>query len=331
MKLLSGLTFDDVLLVPQYSELASRAEADISTRLGNITLKVPIVSANMDTVTETTMAIAMGESGGLGILHRYASEEAIIKSCKDIIMMGYEAVPSVGVMPEDVKKAISYKEFTNSICLDVAHGDSKAVVAMILELKKEGYVNIIAGNVATGDGALRLYDVGANIIKVGVGPGSVCTTRIVTGHGVPQLTAIEDVYKRFSRLDNKAYIIADGGIRHSGDIVKALAAGADAVMIGGLLAGTNQSPNKGVYRGMASSEAQMDFKGKVGNGTAEGVSVKIQAKGSVYEIIHQLSGGIRSGLSYSGCKNIEELQKYAIFMTITANGLAESHPHALKK
>lgn len=329
MKLFEGLTFDDVLLVPQHSDVKSRSALDITTQLGTIQLDIPIVSANMDTITDDVMAIAMGNCGGLGILHRYASEIDIARWCQNIKSVLHRPVPSIGVQESDLEKAELYREYTDSICVDVAHGDSKAVVEMIKRLVDAKYINIIAGNVATGDGAMRLVDAGANVVKVGVGPGSVCTTRIVTGHGVPQLSAIDNVAMA---VGDRAYIIADGGIRSSGDIVKALAAGADAVMIGGLFAGCQETPNiNGQYRGMASAEAQTDFRGRVSNGTPEGVTIAAPAKGSVKAVIDNLTGGIRSGLSYSGCRNIRELHENAIFMKISSNGLIESHPHGIKK
>lgn len=328
---LDGITFDDVLLVPQFSELASRSEADISTKIGSIELKIPIISSNMDTITDFHMARAMAQNGCLGILHRYSHASFVAEDLQQLMNEKHVPVPSIGVMSQDYEKAESYREFTNSICVDVAHGDSVLVCAMVSNLVKLGYKNIVAGNVVTAAGTKRLIQAGANIIKVGVGPGSVCTTRIVTGHGFPQLTAIELCAS--AAKEAGAYIIADGGIRSSGDIVKALAAGADAVMLGGMFAGYDETPSAQmkVYRGMASVDAQMEFRGRVGNNTAEGITIDIENKGPVKNLIDELSGGIRSGLSYSGCRTIEELQKNAIFIRITSNGLIESHPHGKSK
>lgn len=327
MMIVEGLTFDDVLLVPQFSELTSRSQADISTQIGGLNLKVPIISANMDTVTGFEMAVAMGLAGGAGVLHRYKTPDEIIDWLKMLRGSGFPAIPSIGVQDIDHRSAVIYREYTDAICIDIAHGDSRQMLEMVKFCDGEGYNTIIAGNIVTKKAAEMLYQAGANVLKVGVGPGSVCTTRIVTGHGYPQLSAIENV----ANSAHDAYIIADGGIRNSGDIVKALAMGADAVMIGGLFAGCNETPfiNGGVYRGMASAEAQIDFKGKVSNNTAEGVSMKALAKGSVNNVLDGLVGGIRSGLSYSGAKNIPQLQTVAQFVRITSNGLTESHPHGV--
>jgi IMP dehydrogenase len=326
MKLTDGLTFDDVLLVPQFSDIQSRTQVDISTQIGSIELKVPIISANMDTITDDIMAMTMAVNGGLGILHRYVTAENMVQWLKNIKLLNHVAVPSVGVQANDLVNAEKYREFTNSICVDIAHGDSVSMCATVAGLHQMGYQNIIAGNIVTADAAERLVQAGANILKVGVGPGSVCTTRIVTGHGYPQLSAIEEVAKV-----TNAWIIADGGIRSSGDIVKALAVGADAVMVGGLFAGCHETPNKGTYRGMASAEAQVDFKGKVSNNAAEGVAIAVDPKGYVGDVINELVGGIRSGFSYSGARTLKEFRSKAKFVKMTGNGLTESHPHALNK
>jgi IMP dehydrogenase len=328
-----GLTFDDVLLVPQASDLKSRSEVSTATRLGTLDLNIPIVSANMDTITEVAMAKAMAAAGGLGILHRFADHETVIGWMSELTPE--YRVPSVGVNTGDYYKLEEYRPYTSSVCVDVAHGDSNKVVNIIRAALKLGYINIIAGNVATTSATYRLIEAGANIIKVGVGPGSMCTTRIVTGHGVPQLTAIADVRRAidiYTEGDIRIVsLIADGGIRNSGDVVKALGAGADAVMIGSLLAGTLESPSAhmGVYRGMASESAQVGHRGKVSNGAPEGVMKPVKLKGPVKDVLDGLVGGIRSGLSYTGVRTIKEFQENAMFMRISANGLKESHPHGL--
>jgi IMP dehydrogenase len=328
-------TFDDVLLVPQYSDIQSRSEVDISTELGKgVKLKLPIISANMDTITDFTMAKTMNENGGLGVLHRYISKEQTLDWLRRLdddnsLPLKYH-FPSIGNKPEDREAALEYREFTDCICVDVAHGHSKETIATVKHLKNAGYANIIAGNVATSDGAYALFEAGANIIKIGIGPGSVCTTRIVTGHGVPQLSAINNVYKfKQQNYLKDMSIIADGGIKNSGDIVKALAFGADAVMIGGLFAGYQETPScdLGVYRGMASKPAQVDFKGKVSNNTAEGVSCYVAPKGSVVPFLEELAGGIRSGFSYSGARNLEQFRKKAVVCKVTSNVIIENRPH----
>lgn len=323
-----GLTYDDVLLVPQYSTLDSRSDADTSTLIGNIKLKVPIISANMDTVTGFDMAKAMGFAGGAGILHRYQEIDQVVDSLKKLKTLGLPAIPSVGVKGYDIQAAHEYRKYTETICLDIAHGDSAAGVKMVMRLYDLGYSTIIAGNVATYDGAAALNEAGANVIKVGIGPGSVCTTRLVTGHGVPQLTAVD--YANHGGRRNY-HVIADGGLKNSGDIVKALAAGADAVMTGSLFAGVAEAPNRGIYRGMASTEAQKSYFGVVHNSAPEGVSQTIVPKQvNAGDVIEQLAGGIRSGMSYSGASTLKELRENALFIRVSSNTVVENGPRNLK-
>lgn len=339
----NALTFDDVLLVPQYSDIASRKDVDISTTLFGVPFPVPICSANMDTVTEVAMANEMFRLGGLGILHRYATTEQVLQWIREIHTAGRIAIPSIGIKEEDFEAALKYAdEGVIAVNIDIAHGDSEHMIKMIQRLTKEG-IDVIAGNVATFDGALRLAEAGAKVIKVGIGPGSLCTTRIVTGHGIPQLTAIEEC-ARVKNIHNVS-IIADGGIRNAGDCVKALAFGADMIMVGSLLAGTKESPGKLVqlqdgkgthywakeYRGMASRAARNSVTQTDSSYTPEGEATFVEMKGTAKDVIDQLAGGIRSGLSYSGARNIHDLQKYAAYVTITGNGMAESKPHLITK
>jgi IMP dehydrogenase len=332
-----GLTYDDVLLVPQHSTGASRAKVGTSTRLGNLHLTVPFVSANMDTVTGPEMAIAMGKLGGLGILHRYATTETVLGWIERIREEDEIAVPSVGIKSEDLQAASRYLEAgLKAICVDVAHGHSDTVAKMVSALKKMGWDTVIAGNVATADATKFLINAGADVIKVGVGPGSMCTTRLVTGHGVPQLTAVlecSEVARSYSK-----YIIADGGIRHPGDVVKAIAAGAHAVMLGGVLAGTDETPGewlsmgdglarKKVFRGMASAAAQTSFRGSVSNGTPEGETTLVDSKGSAADVINVMLGGLRSGLTYHGAANLQDLHEYAEFVEVSGNTVYENGPH----
>jgi IMP dehydrogenase len=341
----NALTFDDVLLVPQYSDIASRKEVDLTTTMLGIKFPTPICSANMDTVTEVEMAKKMWDLGGVGFLHRYAPPEKILEWLKYIHESKAIAIPSIGVKPEDFAYAMAYAdEGVLAINIDIAHGDSAHMVDMVQRLTKEG-IDVIAGNVATKDGALRLADAGAKVIKVGIGPGSLCTTRIVTGHGVPQLSAIEAcaVVKHNYNIS----IIADGGIRNAGDCVKALAFGADMVMVGSLLAGTDESPGEYIpiqdkttgrqllvktYRGMASREARRSATGKADPSyVPEGETTYVETKGPTANIINQLVGGMRSGLSYSGVNNLKDFQRYAQYVTITGNGMAESKPHLITR
>lgn len=308
-----SLCFDDVLLVPQYSDLASRSEADTSTRLGALNLKLPILSANMDTVTGLDMALAMGLAGGAGVLNRYAGVMTITAWAVALARAQVPIIPSLGTN-ETLGILPHLRYYTDSICIDVAHGDSKATTSFIRFATGFGFKTIIAGNVATGSGAKRLAEAGANVIKVGVGPGGACRTVAVTGHGVPQLQAIMDVAKAMEGLG--VQIIADGGIKTSGDIVKALAAGADAVMMGSLLAGHDESLGGRVFRGMASREAQVEARGFVRNDAPEGVSGPVEARGPVSQTLKELAGGIRSGMSYSGARNLAELRQNAVFAIV---------------
>ena len=477
----TGLTFDDVLLVPKYSDVKSRKETVTTTRLiKNIDLSIPIISANMDTVTESDMAIAMAREGGIGIIHRFMSlEEQVaqvskVKRTESILienpytlnesatlsdvrkMMDDRSVGGILIVSKDgklkgivttrdirfhededakvteimtkrkeltvapkkttieeareimertkieklplvdredrlsglitAKDILKRKRFPNAtkdskgrlrvgaaigvkgdfldrakelekvnvdvLVLDIAHGHSLYAVDAIRNIKKALDVPLIAGNVATQEGTLDLIRAGADAIKVGVGSGSICITRIVTGSGVPQLTALDDCAKVAKQ--NGVTLIADGGIRNSGDITKALVAGADSVMIGSLLAGTDESPGEIVYRGnyrykvtrgMASAAARKDQLARKNSGklavdvaetdltdyVPEGVEAIVPYKGSAVNVVRQLVGGLRSGLSYCGAGNLNELRKNGEFIRITEVGLKESLPHDVKE
>lgn len=335
-----GITFDDVLLVPGYNGIRSRQSVTTDVTLGHVTLGLPILSANMDTITGWQMAAAMAKLGGLGILHRFMSIEANIAEYKRAREFGPVAV-SIGVSGDSMERAEALIHAgAEIICVDVAHGHSKMMNQTVRTLREKYGDNllIIAGNVATYAGADYLAAAGADVIKVGIGPGSVCTTRIKTGFGVPQLTAILDCRK----VDRP--IIADGGIRVPGDAVKALAAGAACVMLGGMLAGTDETPGQKlertgtdgrqvqlkVFRGMASREAQEDFMGSMSDWkTAEGIAIEVPAKGPVGAIIGDVMGGIRSGMTYCGAKDLKELQRKAQFIEVSRAGVDEGLPHAM--
>ena len=334
MTILRSLAFDDVLLTPNYGN-ASRDDGSVETHLGAYQYYIPIVSANMDTITGIDMAVAMSELGGLGILHRFMSVEENVSAYK--IACGSLAMRdtwspaigvSVGVGETERKRALTlYHAGARLFCVDIAHAHSKRAGKMVKYLKQiADDVYIIAGNVATYSGADYLVSVGADAVKVGVGAGSVCTTREVTGFGVPQLTAIMDC----ARIDRP--IIADGGIRNSGDAVKALAAGATMVMLGGMLAGTDEACSEtGIYRGMASAEAREEYFGDTsGWRAAEGISVEVAPKGPVSDVIKSVVGGIKSGLSYAGAKNLADLRKKAQFIEITQAVMKEGAPHGLR-
>ena len=473
MKILqeTALTYDDVLLVPQYSDVDSRRKLSTQTRLTNqITLQIPIVSANMDVVTESEMAITMAREGGIGIIHRFLSideqaqqirrvkktESYIVENpitmtvahtvgdlkklmnetgtggililnggkklvgivtTRDLLFEEHDAKPVSDVMQKkvvtasseislkeaekllhdnrieklplvdadgrvtglvtlkDIMKITEYPRATKDargrlmvgaavgvrdkevrrveaaleagadcIVVDIAHGDSSLEIEMIENIRKHfPKSQIIGGNVATADGTKRLIDAGVDAVKVGVGPGSICITRVVAGSGVPQLTAIIECAK--AAKANKIPIIADGGIRQSGDVAKAIAAGAQTVMIGSMLAGTDESPGmimtrRGhkykASRGMASLGANIERNKKEGNDltredveeyVAEGVEAAVPYRGKAREVLTQLVGGLQSGMSYSGVHTLEELQEKAIFMRMTGAGLRESGPH----
>lgn len=481
IKATKGLTFDDVLLTPKRSSVASRQDVDTATWFTPaIRLQVPIVSANMDTVTEAAMAIAMARTGGIGIIHRFMSikeqsrqvarvkraegfmvenpysiqQEATINEARllfkkhevgglvvtnekdeliglitqrDVLLapegqtpvaevmtppdqlvtvsadttpeearhllhkyrleklpvlnktgqvvglitaqdiVKHEQYPqatkdskgrlqvgaALGVRPTEMKRAEALLEAgVDALVLDIAHGHADHCIQMVRQLRSSfPQAQIVAGNVATREGARELVEAGADAIKVGIGPGSICTTRIVTGFGVPQLTAIMESRAGVADTGRQAPIIADGGIRISGDLVKALAAGADTVMIGSLFAGCQEAPGATVIRngqkvkvvrGMASlgaaisrkttdqeesAESQADWEKVV----PEGVEAVVPYRGNVEEVIYQLVGGLRSGLSYGGARTIEELQATAEFIQITPYGLQESHSHDVNR
>ena len=315
-----SLTFDDVLLLPKYSEVLP-SETDISVNLTNkISLKVPFLSSAMDTVTESKMAIAIANSGGIGVIHRNLNiknqTNEILKVKKKKLLVG----AAVGTNKEDFDRARSLMESgCDLIVLDTAHGHSAKVLKTLSKLKKmKNMPPICVGNIATREAAKRLYNSGADIIKVGIGPGSICTTRMVAGIGVPQITAIMEVKEALKNKNIK--IISDGGIKFSGDLAKAIAAGADAIMMGSIFAGTDESPGKKFkikgkiyksYRGMGSIGAmssgsanryfQKKFKNK-SKFVPEGVEGRVEYKGNVSKIIYQLQGGLRSSMGYIGAK-----------------------------
>jgi len=339
-----GLTFDDVLLIPQKTSIESRSSIHLETQLTpKIKLKIPVVSANMDTVTEATMACAMAKEGGIGIIHRFLPIEQEVEQVKTVKKEGYLVGAAIGIKADCMERTENLiKAGVDVIVIDIAHGHSVHLFKVLKELtKKFPKMEFIAGNVATAAGAIDLIKSGASAVKVGIGPGAQCTTRIVTGSGVPQLTAIEDCVE--VARDHGIPIIADGGIRTSGDITKALAAGASTVMIGSLFAGCEESPALTLFRnnckfkltrGMASLMANHDrqYRDKkvlqdLKSYAAEGVESVVPYRGSVVDLLAQMMGGVRSGLSYSGASTIQDLWDKAEFIQITQSGLIESHPH----
>lgn len=342
------LTFDDVLLLPNYSDVTP-PETVLETELcKGLTLRIPIISAPMDTVTEEAMLISIGRLGGLGILHRNMSVEEQARQLASAVSLHVVAGAAVGVgndLSERVERLASSS--ASVICLDSAHGHTKHVIEAVRKIKARfPDIPLIAGNIATYEGARDLFEAGADIVKVGMGPGSICTTRIMSGMGVPQLSAIHEA-ARAAKLYGRT-IIADGGIRSSGDMVKALAAGASAVMLGSLLAGTDEAAGETrvvsgtkmkTYRGMGSTSSmargsaarygQVLEIGSLKKLVPEGVEGAVRATGPLEDHLHQLLGGLRSGLAYLGARNILELQEKARFIPISRAALSESHPHSI--
>ncbi|RUR13827.1 guanosine monophosphate reductase [Legionella sp. km772] len=330
-----AITFDDVLLVPAYNHHESRRVVDTTStdRLEKLSLSLPVISSNMDTITESKMANFMSSKGGMGALHRFMSVEENInefKKCEG------KTFVSIGCTDAELQRAEALRDAgADYFCVDVAHAHAKYVGKTLKSLRKLLADRcIMAGNVATYAGADYLASCGADIIKAGIGGGSVCSTRIKTGFGIPMLTCIQDC----ARSDRS--IVADGGIKTSGDIVKALAFGADFVMIGGLLAGTAPTPGEYItkpdgskvkrYRGMASQEAQEAFMGPMHEWkTAEGVATEVPYKDNPDAIIADIVGGLRSGLTYAGADTISELQRKLNYVVVTQAGRIESLPHKL--
>lgn len=471
-KILSeGITFDDVLLVPRYSETLPR-DADTSAFLTrNIKLRIPIISAAMDTVTESSMSIALAREGGLGIIHKNMSierqaeevdrvkrsesgmirkpitmrRENTVRDAQDLMakykVSGFPVIDesnrlvgivtnrdmrfalnsdepvanimtseglitaSIGTTLEDAErilhqhrieklpivddlgvlvglmtvKDISKKQKypkaakddqgrllvgaglgiafdtmdrvaalvdagVDVVVVDTAHGHTKGVITMVSAIKSRySSLNVIAGNIGTGDAAQALIDAGADAVKVGIGPGSICTTRVVAGVGVPQITAVMNVAEVASRSNTP--VIADGGIKQTGDVAKAIAAGADTVMVGGMLAGHEESPGEKVllegraykmYRGMGSLGAMnqgsadryfQDVEDEIAKLVPEGIEGRVPYKGNVADTVYQLVGGLRAAMGYCGCSTIEDMKRDARFVRMTSAGLRESHPH----
>ena len=339
-----GLAYDDVLLVPQYSDIKSRREIHIGNTLathrdGHYTcaLDLPIIGSPMDTISENEMGIAMWQEGGLAIIHRYNTIQEQLDIIDDVIYANANAAAAIGTSGDYLERARALiGGGVKILCVDVAHGHHILMKEALTSLRQEfgDQVHIMAGNVATLEGYNDLVDWGADSVRCNIGGGSICSTRIQTGHGVPGLHTIIEC----ARSDRNAPIIADGGIRNSGDIVKALAAGADFVMLGSMLSGTDETPGDVIntrdgkfksYRGMASKDAQVEWRGKTAS--LEGIATTVPCKGPVEDVLHELARGIRSGLSYSGARSIVELQQKAKFMRQTGSGQTESSTHILKR
>jgi IMP dehydrogenase len=347
---LLGLTYDDVLLLPDESDVVP-SEVNTKTRLSrHIELDIPILSSAMDTVTEAKMAIALAKAGGIGIVHRNLSIEDQVKNIVEVKKQGRVGA-AVGVGDDGFARASALIEAgVDVVVVDTAHGHHRAVLESVARIRKTfPQAEIIGGNIATRSGAQALINAGVDAVKVGVGPGSICTTRVVAGVGVPQVTAIMEAHKACVKAGIP--LIADGGLQYSGDIAKAIVAGADTVMLGSLLAGCDESPGELIeidgkkykgYRGMGSLGA-MQSRGEKKSYSKdrymqddvlsedklvpEGIEGKVAYRGSAATVVHQLVGGLRSGMGYAGAPTIADLQRNGQLIQITAAGLQESHPH----
>lgn len=338
-----GYSFDDVLLIPQESEVTPDM-VSLNTRLtNNITLGIPIISAAMDTVTESKMAIAIARLGGIGIIHKNMPVEAQVEEVKKVKKENLLCGAGIGPVKDFIERAkLLVEAGADVIVIDSAHGHTKNVIEAVKNIKSNFKVDVIAGNVATARGTIALIEAGVDAVKVGMGPGSICTTRIVAGVGVPQITAIHNCAEAAEPYGIP--IIADGGLKYSGDIVKAIGAGAASVMLGSLLAGHEEAPGElfslegkrfKAYNGMGSLSSMekgsgdrysQDGKKKF---VPEGVEGYTPYKGEVENTVYQLIGGLRSGLGYFGANDIDYLRKNGEFIVITPSGLKESHVHGI--
>ncbi len=360
-----GLTFDDILLLPGYTDFF-RNDIDLSTHITkHFSIKIPLVSAPMDTVTESRLAIKLAKLGGIGIIHRNLTIEDQVAEAKKVLVENLPVGVAIGASPGYEKRVAALVEIgIKLLVIDTAHGFAKYVIDALISIKRSHpHIDIIAGSIATSDGAKALIDAGADGLRVGMGPGAICTTRVISGMGVPQITALQSVVPVAASAGIP--VIADGGIKYSGDMVKALAVGANAVMMGSFFAAAEEAPGKTVilqrdqvphrfrsifqtnkneylfkeYRGMGSVSAmkrggevhsEEEFHGKSyqdGVLVAEGVEGLVPVKATLQALVDQALGGIRSGFYYVGAKNIYELREKAAFIQITQASLTEGHPH----
>jgi IMP dehydrogenase len=335
------LTFDDVLIVPQFSDIKSRSDVDISSNVGKIKLKLPVFSANMRNITGKSMAVETYKHGGIGVLHRFQENDEAVQEYQDTMseILAYDAnatqysvCVSIGVVESEKERFTAlFNAGARFFCIDVAHGHHAMMRDMLLHVKRYDDIVVMAGNVATSQGALELANWGADFVKVGVGPGSHCQTRENTGVGFPQLGALVSIKQSF--LDHKidAGIIADGGIKRTGDISKALVF-ADAVMLGGMLAGTTETPgsvfedSKGQFYKIMSGSASANS--KLSNGQkpkfVEGMTTSVPFRGHVKYIYRKIIDGVQSSFSYVGAKNIVEFKENAELIVLSYGGMKES-------
>ena len=335
-------SYNDIFLVPKCTTLNSRSEASTNVTLGKFNLTTPFISANMDTITGPQMATALWNLGAIGALHRFNTIDMAVHDYLTVVdnagQGDGDCIVSIGVNKDYQERAyVLHSSGASVFLVDVAHGHSIQVKNTLKWLRKtfKDEITIIAGNVATPNAVLDLASWGADVVKVGVGPGSVCKTRVVTGHGVPQFSCLLECSAAADL--NNIKIIADGGIRSSGDIVKSFVAGADYVMIGSLFAGTEQTPGEKhnidnvyvkSYRGMASNDAQISYKGDNTKLPAEeGIALTIPYKGDVSQIVTELRQGLQSGMSYCNARELNEIYRNASWAVQTSSGYAEGTPH----
>ncbi|MFZ1970782.1 MAG: IMP dehydrogenase [Candidatus Nanoarchaeia archaeon] len=339
-----GFSFDDVLIVPKYNKILSRRDVTLKTRVTrNYYIDIPLIAANMDTICESRMAITIGKLGGLGVIHRFMTIEEQAKQVKEVREQGLIAAAAIGVKDVPERSEALVNSGVNILVLDIAHGHSK-YAGKTLDYLKEKYphIDVMAGNIATKDAAEYFLSKGADAVKVGIGPGSLCTTRIMVGAGIPQLTAIMDVYEA---TKGEIPICADGGIKKPADVVKALGAGADTIMCGYIFSGTEETPgeiiSKGnerfkMYRGSASydvavKKAELDGESDKEIISIEGEKTRIPYKGKLEPIIKKYLGSLASGMTYLGAKSMKSLIGKADFIEITNSGIEESKANGISE
>lgn len=341
-----ALTFDDVLLVPQHSKISSRSLVDLSTYITpKFKINFPVITINMDSVTGVDMALAMSRYGAISFYPRFNTPEQQVAEVLSVIEQGERVVPAIGIKDGEKRRVkLLYEAGIRVMTIDIAHGHLEANLEFLRFIKKEYKdLDVIAGVVGTYDGARDLFKAGADAVRVGVGPGTICTTRVVTGSGVPQITAIMEASKAGKEFGKP--ILADGGSKTTGDIVKALAAGANAVVMGNQLAGCKETPGKiktvngQKYKAYNASTSKSEKirqykkfkqgKTKVYVEYVEGVESYVPYKGPVKNVLDAMDKGIRSGLSYSGAKTIEELHENAKFIRVTPMSVAENGAHGV--
>lgn len=337
-----AFTFDDVSIIPEYNRVLSRKDVDLTTRVTkNYKIKIPILAANMDTICESEMAIALGKLGGLGVIHRFMSIEEQARQVREVKKHNLLTAAAIGVKDVEERAEALVEAGLEILVIDIAHGHSK-YAGKTLDYLKKTYPNIdvMAGNIATKDAARYFLNKGADAVKVGIGPGSLCTTRLMTGVGIPQLTAIMDVYEY---LRGEIPICADGGIKKPADVAKALGAGADTIMSGYIFAGTNETPGEIIrkrgekfklYRGSASHDvalkkAELDGEENKEIVNVEGEKTLISYKGSIEPIIKHYRGALASGMTYLGARNMKSFIGKTDFMEVTNSGIEESRANGV--